>query len=54
MAHHNAPVTNGDEVIMEIDLRSTQPEKRTLRFFVNNKSQRMGINYLPSSVVFAV
>lgn len=41
-------------VTMEVDLRSVEEEKRTLRFFLNNKRQDYYFTKVPSKVTFAV
>ena len=44
----------GDEVSMEVDLRSTEKNNRTLRFAVNGKVQKYCLTGLPESIRFGV
>lgn len=44
-----------DEIVaMEIDLQSKQEEKRTLKFTVNEKQQKIYFTHLPDKVKFIV
>lgn len=46
---------NSDDIIeMEADLRSENPEERTLYFFINNIQQKIFFTKLPSRIQFAV
>ena len=47
-------ILSGSEVIMEVDMRSSEAEKRTLHFFINGTQQNVYFNKLPSQVKFAV
>ena len=44
----------GDEVSMEVDLRSKEMKKRTLRFSLNGKVQKYCFTGLPESIRFGV
>ena len=44
----------GSEIAMEVDLRSTVPKERTLRFIVDGKIQKIAIVGLPYSIRFGV
>lgn len=46
--------SDGDEVALEVDLRSNEKSKRTLHFFVKGKQQRIYFTGLPDRVKFAV
>ena len=58
--HHqvgqNVPINAGDEVWMEVDLRSgeREGEKRTLHWAVNGVTQKVFFSHMPSSVLFGV
>ena len=44
----------GNEVSMEVDLRSKEENKRTLRFAVNGKVQKCCLTRVPNTVRFGV
>ena len=57
--HNNTVATNeavneGDEWMMEVDLRSGEKEKRTLHWFVRGKQQKGFIKGVPDRVEFGV
>ena len=47
-------IKEGDEVTMEVDLRSSTPSERTLFWCVNKKPQKYYITHLPQKVEFGV
>ena len=50
----NESVNVGDEWSMEVDLRSSEKEKRTLHLFVRGKQQKFFIKGVPERVEFGV
>ena len=48
------PLTCGDRVMIELDLRETEPINRTMHIFVNGTQQQPFCAYLPKSPRFAV
>ena len=50
----NARIKSGDEVIMELDLRRPDPQKRTLHFFIRRLQQYYYFDSLPQNVKFGV
>ena len=50
----NSPVSVGNKVSLEIDLRSYEPERRTCHFFVNDVQQPIYVSCLPARVEFGV
>ena len=58
--HNNSTVTTNESVnmgdiwSMEVDLRSSEKEKRTLHWFVNGKQQKGFIKGVPDRVTFGV
>ena len=47
-------VKKGDAVSMEVDLRSKEKNKRTVRFGVNGKVQKYCLTGLPENIRFGV
>ena len=47
-------MNDGDEWSMEVDLRSREKEKRTLKWFVRGKQQKGFIKGVPDRVEFGV
>ena len=43
-----------DTVSMEIDLRSKNPDERTVHWFINDKQQKVMFTGVPETVEFAV
>lgn len=41
-------------IVMEVDLRSQEERKRTLKYFINSKQIEYYFSYLPSKVRFEV
>lgn len=50
----NEKAQEGDIIEMEVDLRYSRNEMRTLKYFVNEREQKLFLTNLPSSVQFAV
>ena len=51
---YNTRVNPGIQWDMEVDLRSSVPEQRTLHWFVDGKQQDVFVTHLPQSVEFGV
>lgn len=47
-------INNGDEIIMEIDLRSKDPNERRLYYYINNEQCSFYIKNIPPTVMVAV
>lgn len=50
----NEVAKNGDVLIFEVDLRSKERKKRTLKMFINGRQQKYFFYNLPDSVRFFV
>ena len=48
------PARQADTVMMEVDLRSTEPEHRLLRWWVGGQLQNIVITHLPSAINFYI
>ena len=44
----------GSDVAVEVDLRSTIPDERTIRFIVDDKIQKTAVKGLPYNIRFGV
>lgn len=44
----------GDEVEMELNLKSDIPERRSLHLFIGGEQQKLYVSHIPSSVIFTV
>lgn len=47
-------INNGDEIIIEIDLRSKDPNKRRIYYYINNEQCSFYIKNIPPTVMVAV
>lgn len=47
-------IKKGDKITMEVDLRSSESNRRTLHFFINDVHQKLFFSRLPKNVNFAV
>lgn len=44
----------GDEIEMELNLKSDIPQRRCLHFFIGGEQQKLCVSHIPSSVIFTV
>lgn len=51
---NNDLAKNGDVIIFEVDMRSKEREKRTMKMFINGKQQKYYFYNLPETVRFCV